>query len=330
MLMISYRLLYQLISKLPDWLVEVSGGIFYKIYIRYHNIPHVKLPYELINHEIMNPVGLSSGWADTPEKMEIIHKMGAGVVISKTITLNPRRGNPYPRIIRYENFLVNSMGLPNKGANWWSEKLDKKWENTRILSIHGDTISEWIKLIELLDNKTDIFELNFSCPNVGNGIIDIKTAASLIKDITSVCNSPIFIKLSPEFKAEDNLQFVTKIEELINGVSLINTLPTMNNKLGNPTKHGGISGKYIYSKLVNQLIIFRERYPTMKDMPILASGGIIDPITAWEILSDYKSLPLGLTGFLINGPYYFYNNAKFIQEEMDLLGYNTISEIINE
>lgn len=326
-----YNLLYkQIVSRLPDRLVESSGGSFMEIVSIFQNHQNkINLPFKIKNFEFSNPVGIPSGWADTPRKMHLMYKLGCGIVISKTITPEPRKGNPYPRLIRGSDYLINSMGLPNKGVNWWSKNLDNSKFDNVILSIRGNTFKEWEILIENLEHKTDIFELNFSCPNLDNGVMNLQESKKAIEDISSITDKPIWLKLSPEFSPKENLEFTKAVIDEILGISLINTVPVRNEKLGQKDKRGGMSGPKIFDNLILFLSNFRNEYPNFNELPIFATGGIDSGMKAWTILSQYKAIPLGLTGFLMHGPNYFINNLKYIQNMMDQSEITLINEIIN-
>lgn len=325
-----YRHLYKyVVSNIPDKIVEMSGGSFFRSYLRWNNylskfrltdeIRHYNFPIKIGNLKFNNPFGFASGWADSPEKIGLIHELGAGLVTSKTITYHSREGNPYPRLIRGKDQLINSMGLPNRGLEWWAEKLYSRWETPRILSIRGDNQKEWEQIIELLDNKTDIFELNFSCPNVHDGVMDLEASYDAVVNIASIAKSKIWLKLSPEYSPSQNLEFINKVRSDIDGISCINTIPTKHLKLGDLGKQGGLSGDPLYTVLESQLGLIRKTYPTSEDLPIFAMGGIINPERAWDILTDYKAVPFILSAFLMYGPSIFTKFHKYFHDQKYLL-----------
>ncbi len=334
-----YRHLYKyVVSNIPDSLTERSGGIFFKAYLRWNNyLSKIRLTSEIKSYDFpikigdlkfKSPFGFSSGWADNPEKIEMIHEFGAGLVTSKTITYRAREGNPYPRLIRAKDQLINSMGLPNKGVEWWAEQLSSKWKAPRILSIRGDNQHEWEKIIELLDKKSDILELNFSCPNVHDGVMDLEASYDAVKDIASIAKSKIWLKLSPEYPPSQNLGFIDRVRSDIDGISCINTVPIKHKKLGNPNKQGGLSGDPLYKELESQLNVIRKSYPTTEDLPIFAMGGIISPERAWDILTDYKAIPFILSAFLMYGPSIYSKFHKYFYDQKYLLYERTLQSYL--
>ncbi len=319
-----YELFYKgVISKMPEQVVEVMGEPFYRAYSAFLG---KRLPTHTFNveqFEFSNPIGIPSGWADTPGKANLLANINLGVIVLKTITVHPQRGNPYPRIIRKGKSLINSMGLPNKGLQWWKENIDDVKVNPKILSVKGNTLSEWKQLIDAFSNKVDILELNFSCPNVSKGVMDIDNSIKLLKEISKISNRRYWLKLSPEHTAEQNLELVQKLRSDILGVTLINTLPVKNPKLGNKLGVGGFSGPEIYPLLIQQLTVFREYYRNFNDLPIFATGGV-DSSNYLNILKNFKSVPLMLTSFLTQGLGVYGSTLSTFEKEFDGLSVNSI------
>lgn len=300
------------------------GGPFFKI-SSYFGKKSKAIPVKILNSmEFSNPIGMSSGWADSPGKISDIHRLGAGVVTSKTITVMKRKGNPHPRLIRGENKLINSMGLPNKGVDWWVKNLKQDNKHPSILSIRGEYIDEWVMLIEKLERFTDIFELNFTCPNTEQGVMDLDTSRKIIEDISSISTKPIWLKLSPEYSPEENLYFVNSIRDKIAGITAINTLPIRNDHLGNPTKQGGLSGDPIYTNLTELLQKLRSEYPSFGDLPIFAVGGINSGKRCWDMIEKYHAFSLSLTAFLMQGPFFYKNMLRFLENRMEENGLTSL------
>ena len=243
--------------------------------------------------------------------MHAVNNLGAGVVISKTITYHKRSGNPYPRIIRYTNGMINSMGLPNKGLSAWYQELSKASDVPQnfLFSVKGDTLSEWKLLINKISKFTNIIELNFSCPNVSAGIMDLDKTVKILSKIRN--QSPdikLFLKLSPQYSDNELIKLIEVIyqDNLIDGISLLNTIPTKNDDLGNPEKIGGYSGPMLFNRLDNLLSTIRDN-PDFNSLPIFAMGGIWTYDQAVTIWKQYNSIPFVLTSFLLQGPLLFKN-----------------------
>ncbi|MFW9930984.1 MAG: dihydroorotate dehydrogenase, partial [Candidatus Thorarchaeota archaeon] len=305
-------------SNFPDKLVESSGGFFYSLFSKIpRSFPDNKLSVPLLNINIPAPWGLSSGWADSYEKLIQIRKIGAGIVISKTITINPLKGNPYPRIVRDKKnkWLINSMGLPNQGLKKWLSWLSsyENLPNGIFLSIKGHSIKEWDLLIKKLSPFTSLLELNLSCPNVKDGIMDMDKTVILINRIAKKFPKVNFsIKISSEYHINQILRLLDNIHGVknnIKGLSLFNTYPVVHNRLGIKNKQGGLSGPILFPKLTRFLKEIRQEYNFNK-LLLFATGGIENGEQAINIWQNYQAFPLCLTAFLTQGPFIFNNWAK--------------------
>lgn len=281
--------------------MEKIGGLFMWVAALFSKTPK-DLPFDMQGVVFSNPVGMPAGWIDSPQKAHTLVKFGAGVRIIKTITVKPLLGNPYPRIIRSEDTLINSLGLPNKGLAWWVEYFQSHTlPYPVVVSIKGTSLAEWAQLLQTLDPYVDVFELNFSCPNVEHGVMDLVQSSTIVREVAQFTLRPLLLKLSPEYPPAQNLALVQVVKQYIAGVSLINTLPTFHAKLGNPQKIGGQSGSTLYPSLIAHLRVFRSVYPTFSELAIFASGGVNEH-NCVQILQEYRAIPLALTRFLTHGP----------------------------
>ncbi len=322
-----YRFVYKhIISHLPDRLVESLGGPTMAI-LSFLTMGR-QLPFRMGGLEFPYPVGIPSGWVDTPSKHKTMRRFHAAPIVVKTVTPLPKQGNPYPRLVRGDDFLINSMGLPNKGSKWWRDYGQRrKLQSPVVLSIKADTVDEWRTLLDEHNSWVDMFELNFSCPNVSTGIMDIEEAVGIIREISKSTTRPLLLKLSPEYSPEENLSLVREVRGCILGVSMINTLPVTDARLGNPQKVGGKSGVAIYPVLIDHLKTFREEYPHFDDLPILASGGITVERSV-EVLTKYHAIPLMLTTFLTHDPFCHSKATRKIRAYLTERGL-TLDEVLN-
>ena len=292
------KFIERVIRYIPERIVEASGGplIYALSKIVSNPLDSRTNSITYFDKEFPAPWGLSSGWADNLTKMNAVCNLGAGAVISKTITFHKRSGNPYPRIIRFSNGMINSMGLPNKGLTAWYHELNSAITipNNFIFSVKGDNLYEWKLLINKIANFTDTIELNFSCPNVSSGIMDLdKTLKILTKIRQQSPDIKLFLKLSPQYSDKELIKLISSIHQdnLINGLSLLNTIPTKHNSLGNPEKIGGYSGPMLFNRLVDLLSSIRE-ISDFDDLPIFAMGGISSYKQAVTIWKKYNSIPI--------------------------------------
>lgn len=242
--------------------------------------------------KLKNPVILASGTFGK-ELSPLINLNKPGAVVTKTITLRPRLGNPPPRIVEVPGGMINSVGLENPGLEaFYREYLPwfKRINTVRIVSLAGESIREYIELAKSLDRARgiDALELNLSCPNVKRGgkvIAGSSTAtAEVIKKVKRVTHRPVIAKLSPQ---------VTDIVKIARSaraagadiIALINTIPAMvidwytrKPCLGNVT--GGLSGPCI--KPVALKMVWEVA--TQTDMPVIGIGGILEARDVLEFM----------------------------------------------
>jgi dihydroorotate dehydrogenase (NAD+) catalytic subunit len=212
----------------------------------------------------------------------------------KGTTLEPRFGNPTPRIAESYAGMLNAIGLQNPGVkdvlNIELEKLKKVYHKKVIANIGGSTKEEYIEAVKII-SKSDIvgaIELNISCPNVKAGGMSFGTdkdiAYSLTKAIKEITNLPLYVKLSPNVT---NIVEIAKAVELAgaDAISMINTLVGMriNLKTGKPVlanTYGGFSGpaiKPVALKMVHQV------YKNVS-IPIIGIGGIMNAYDVIEMM----------------------------------------------
>ncbi len=320
-----YRVWYRnIVSKMPENLVEKGGGPFFSLASLLVRKPK-PIPIDIQGLRFPYPVGMPSGWVDDVTKLQTAIRLGVGIPIIKTITRKPRVGNPRPRVIRLSDGLINSLGLPNKGMDWWLQKLERIKSNIPLIaSLKGENIGEWQEMIDAFDTKVSLMELNFSCPNTEEGVMDIQESVKIIESIAGLSDK-IWIKLSPEYSPSENLQFIKKVRSNIRGVTLINTVPISDERLGNPRKTGGLSGEPIFLTLKQHLRKFRKEFPTFSDLPIFATGGI-HPKTAPSILKEFRAVPFMLTSFLMNGPKTYVSAIQEIKSQLDVEEINELLE----
>ncbi|HKZ41728.1 MAG TPA: hypothetical protein VJ044_12240 [Candidatus Hodarchaeales archaeon] len=275
--------------------------------------PKTSFKFGSIRLTLTAPFGLASGWADTPRKVYDVLSLGAGLVFTKTVTFHPKYGNPYPRMVRGpgNNWLINSMGLPNAGLACWLQWLRHhgRLPENAFFSIKGENPREWRVLIKALMGYTSLIELNFSCPNVEHGIMDTAEAVRVLRGIqVSFPDTPLSLKISPEYSNSQVIDLLRRLmagKSTIKAVTLFNTKPIHNSKLGNPLKTGGLSGPILFHRLQSGLEAVRKHF-SASDLIVFGVGGITTGEQARYVWDRYRAIPLTLTGFLTQGPYIFH------------------------
>lgn len=286
--------------------------------------------------QLANPILVASGTFGYAREMQAFvpfEKLGG--LIPKTITPQPRMGNPPPRTVETSAGMLNSIGLDNDGLDAFIEKHLHYLLglNTSIIAnIAGRNVEEFVQMATRLNEfpKLAGLELNISCPNVSGGVdygTDPKLANELVAAVRGACELPIIAKLTP------NVTNVVPIAQAVteagaDAVSLINTVQGMavNWRERKPVLGavlGGLSGPAI--KPVALRIVCQVAQAV--DIPIIAVGGISNLDDVMEFLVT------GATAVQI-GTANFYNPslAPQLVDELDELvageGCQHIQEII--
>jgi len=202
------------------------------------NVDNERLAVSAGGITLLNPVGLAAGFDKNCEMFESLSALGFGYLTLGTVTVSPREGNAKPRIWRYANeSLLNSMGLPNQGADRIHERLLDQRHNRRIvpiiLSISGLSLDDFIDCYLKLELCSDGIELNISTPNTTGVRIfqDPIIFEQLLDVILSKrrTNKPLWVKIPPYFdeKARENVLELVSIcrRKSVNSVTAINTKP---------------------------------------------------------------------------------------------------------
>ncbi|HPR52338.1 MAG TPA: dihydroorotate dehydrogenase [Deltaproteobacteria bacterium] len=233
---------------------------------------------------LKNPIMSASGtFAYGEEFSEIFDLSLMGAVVTKGLSLNPKKGNPTPRVFETPCGLINAIGLENIGVDAFvREKLPflRQFDVPIIANFFGSVLEEYEQTAEKLNiDGLSALEMNVSCPNVKKGGIefgkDPGTLFSLISKVRSVTDKPLLIKLSP--MVTDICEMALAAQEAgADAITCANTIPAMaideetrRPVLGNIT--GGLSGPAI--KPVSLKLVW-DVHKCVR-IPIIASGGIV-------------------------------------------------------
>jgi len=202
--------------------------------------------------------------------------------VSKTITVEPRQGNPPPRLWESPAGLINSIGLPNKGlAGFLREDLPRLAEVPvpLVVSVMGFSRAELRRLVEAVGERDEVamIELNVSCPNVETGLVmgaDPAETAAAVEEVRPATEKPLIVKLTPT--ASDPAGVASAAEAAgADSVSLINTLKgmaldprTRRPWLGGGT--GGLSGPAVRPIALEQVAAVSARV----GIPVVGMGGV--------------------------------------------------------
>lgn len=254
-----------------DWSVSLSG---------------VKLP---------NPIIPASGCFGFGYNMADYYDLNLlGAISLKGTTLNPRIGNPLPRVAECTSGLINSVGLQNPGIDALIAneipKLRKIYHNPIVANISGFSVDEYAECCRRADKcaDIDIIELNVSCPNVHGGGMsfgtDPKAAAEVVAAVRAATSKPVYVKLTP------NVTDIVAIAKAVadagaDGLCLINTLLGMriDTRTGQPVVAnvmGGFSGPAVLPVAIR--MVWQVSHAV--DLPIIGCGGVATANDAIEMM----------------------------------------------
>jgi dihydroorotate dehydrogenase (NAD+) catalytic subunit len=241
-----------------------------------------------------NPVLVASGtFGYGEEYRDLIDVSKLGGIITKSVTSDPREGNPPPRTVETSCGMLNAIGLTNVGVDRFiKEKLPflRKLRTRVIVNVAGRNVQEYVDVVKRLNRcrGIDMLEINISCPNVAEGGLAFgakpESAHACIKQIRDHTSYPMIAKLSPN--VTDIVEIAQAVQDAgADMVSLINTLIGMaidvekrQPILGNIT--GGLSGPAI--KPVALAMVWKVARAIK--LPVIGIGGIMRTRDALEFL----------------------------------------------
>ena len=275
---------------------------------------NVNIRVNFAGFELATPVLTASGTSGYADELaEFMDFSNLGGITTKSISLEPRKGNPTPRIVETSSGMLNAIGLANMGMEQFIEEkipILEKLDTKIFVNLAGKTIDEYVAVARRLasEGAVDGFELNISCPNVKKGGITFGTEPKLIREITAtvkaVCmDKPLMVKLTPTV-TDISITAKAAIDAGADAISLVNTFTAMvidiNKRkpvLANRT--GGLSGPaikpmavYLVNKVYNEVA---------KDagVPILGMGGIRTAADALEfIIAGATAVAIGTANFV--------------------------------
>ncbi|HFL1041165.1 dihydroorotate oxidase [Enterococcus faecium] len=297
------------------------------------------------NHIFANPLMNASGvhCMTTQELDELAHSE-AGAFITKSCTINERKGNPEPRYFDVPLGSINSMGLPNLGFSYYLEyalayeKVQENQNQPLFFSIAGMSVQENLEMLEKIEKSgfNGITELNLSCPNVPGKpqlAYDFEATYETLKEVFSIFSKPLGIKLPPYF----DFAHFDQMADILNQFPLtyVNAINSVGNGLYIDTEQeavvikpkegfGCIGGEYIKPTALANVRAFYTRLKP--EIQIIGTGGIRTGQDAFEhLLCGASMLQIG-TELHKEGPEIFSRIIKELTQIMSEKGYTSIDE----
>ncbi len=284
-----------------------------------------------------NPVMTASGtfgYGDEYSQLFDIQQLGA--IVCKGTFLNPREGNPQPRLVETASGVINSIGLQGIGIKALIEEKAPMWAGWKvpvIVNIAGDTVEEYWKVAKALEDVAGVsgIEVNISCPNVKNSGaafgMHAETAAQVTRAVKTATTLPVIVKLTPI--AADIAGIAREVEKAgADAVCVANTFRGMAidiNKrkpiIGNVT--GGLSGPAI--KPLALALVYEVAGAV--GIPVIGCGGIATATDALEyIMAGASAIEVGSASFA--NPRASLDVLEGIQQFLEKERIGSIKEII--
>jgi dihydroorotate dehydrogenase (NAD+) catalytic subunit len=284
-----------------------------------------------------NPVLSASGTFGYGTEFDDFFDVGRlGGILLKGSTLEAREGNPYPRMAETPSGMLNSVGLQNKGIDYFEQNIYPRlasYDTNIIVNVNGNYIEEYVALAERINKleRISAIELNISCPNVKMGGMAFGTnpvsAREVTRAVRAAYKKTLIVKLSPNVTNIAEFAMIAE-EEGADSVSLVNTLLGMaidikSLKPSLATITGGLSGPAI--KPVALRMVWQVARAVK--IPVIGMGGIMSADDAIEfIVAGASAVQIGTACFI--DPMAPVKILEGIEKFLGERGFSDINELI--
>jgi len=285
-----------------------------------------------------NPVIPASGTFGFGQEFTRFYDLNLlGSIATKGTTLEPRYGNPLPRITEGPAGMLNAIGLQNPGSKHVFDhelpELAELFDGKVLANIGGHSFEDYVECARLISQADNVgaLELNISCPNVAEGGMQFGTdkdvAAELTRKVKAVSQKPVYVKLSPN--VTDIVSIAKAVEEAgADGISMINTLVGMrfDIRTGRPVianKTGGYSGPAIFPVALRMVYQVTQAV----NIPVIGMGGISSGRDAIEMMvAGAAAVEVGSANLV--DPYASVNIIREMNTILDEMGVESVTDII--
>jgi dihydroorotate dehydrogenase (NAD+) catalytic subunit len=295
-----------------------------------------RLNIELPGLNLKNPIMPASGCFGFGREYSQFYDLSTlGAIMIKATTVEPRFGNPTPRVAETSSGMLNAIGLQNPGLEKViSEELPwlSQYDVPIIANVAGSLEEDYIKVAKEISKAPNVYalELNISCPNVKTGGIAFGTIPEVAKDLTrkvkEVSSVPVYVKLSPN--VTNIVEMAKAVEEGgADGLTMINTLVGMrlDLKTGKPilaNRTGGLSGPAIKPVAIRMIYEVSQ----VVSIPIIGMGGIESAEDVIEFFyAGASAVAVGTANFV--DPFVCPTIIERLPSLLDQLGFDHIIDL---
>ena len=275
----------------------------------------------------------------TREELIALGQSRAGAIVTKSMTLEPRGGNPEPRYYGFPGGSINSMGLPNLGYRAYAEMIPEltRFGKPVIASIAGLCEDDFLTMARAINQaRPDLIEVNLSCPNIpGKPQIayDPVDSERLLKRVRPLITVPMGVKLPPYFDPAHHAVMAEVIRRC--GVDYLNLINSVGNGLVVDPKHetpvikpkggfGGLGGSLIKPVALANVRAFWKLLEGR--IPIIGTGGVVQGVDAFEhVLCGASAVQVG-TALVEEGVAVFERLERELTAELGMRGKQSLEE----
>lgn len=279
----------------------------------------------------------------TREELETLGRSQAGAIVTKSMTLEPRQGNPEPRYYAFTNGSINSMGLPNLGYRAYAALIPelRRFGKPIVASVAGFGEEDFVTIATAINaSKPDLIEVNLSCPNIpGEPQIgyDADVTERLLKRVRKVVTMPMGVKLPPYFDPAHQDKMAQILDRV--GVEFLSVINSVGNGLVVDLEKesvvikpkggfGGLGGPLIKPMALANVRAFWKLFGGR--VPIIGTGGIASGGDAFEhLLCGASAVQVG-TAFVEEGTGVFERLESELAVVLGRKGYDSASACVGK